>query len=450
MAIAIAGTHSGVGKTTITLAILAALRQRGLNIQSFKVGPDYIDPMFHSQVTGRPCRNLDAVLTAPEYVQACFAQHSMDADGSVIEGVMGLFDGAGGSEFASTAHVAKLLGKSVAVILVVDCSRASRSIAATIYGFQNFDPDLQLAGVILNRVGSDRHRELLLEAIAPLGIPIMGIVPRSENIKLSDRHLGLIPTAEVDNFNAISDQLAEMGARYLDWQLLMPLIQQPAIANQAWQSTHDSQSTAPRIAIARDRAFNFYYVDNLDALEQAGAELVFWSPLEDSHLPENIQGMYFGGGFPEVFAAELSANQGAIASVRHHSHLPIYAECGGLMYLSTAITDFSGEEFAMVGKLPTKTIMTEKLTLGYRHCQPLYAHDWLTSKQKIWGHEFHRSKQITASAQPLFDIKNYNGESFGIEGWHMHDLFASYVHLHWGYNFAIAQKFVDACKKQDN
>ncbi|MEE3719907.1 cobyrinate a,c-diamide synthase [Tumidithrix elongata RA019] len=455
MAIALAGTHSGVGKTTVTLAILSALREWGMVIQSFKVGPDYIDPMFHTAITGRPCRNLDPVLTSPNYVRDCFAKHSASVDGAVIEGVMGLFDGAGSDEFASTAHIAKLLdraGESISVILVVDCSRMSRSLAATLYGYQNFDPDLNLAGVILNRVGSDLHREILTEAIAPLGIPILGVIPRSEGITLSDRHLGLIPTDEVANFSQISAQLADLGRRCLDWQKLMPLISSKGIPrNLSTSPTREVSSELKiEIAVARDRAFNFYYADNLDILQELGAELVYWSPLSESQPPVEVQGLYFGGGFPEVFAKELSENQAAIAFVRQaaSANMPIYAECGGLMYLSEAIANFSGQSFEMVGVLPTKTAMTQKLTLGYRQCalhQNSSQQTWLPSAP-IWGHEFHRSIQTTPTPEPLFDLTNYAGTNVGVEGWGNPHLLATYIHLHWGGNPTIPQRFIEACE----
>ncbi len=459
MPIAIAGTHSGVGKTTITLAILAALQRWGVDVQSFKVGPDYIDPMFHTAITGRPCRNLDPVITSNQYVQSCFAKHSANADGAAIEGVMGLFDGAGSDEFGSTAHVVKLLGKSVSVILAIDCSRMSRSLAATIYGYHHFDKDIQLAGVILNRVGSDRHREILLEAIAPLGIPVLGIIPREEGIKLSDRHLGLIPSTEIANFDQIIDRLADLGKRCFDWENLMPLIRnsqsipaispQPLLTNAAQHQPNKPINAKVRIAVARDRAFNFYYADNLDILEKLGAELVDWSPLDDAQLPDQIHGLYFGGGFPEIFAAQLAENQGAIASIRQQVHLPIYAECGGLMYLSEAIADFVGNQFAMVGAIPTQTIMTDKLTLGYRCCQVLTSaintQPWLPSDHRpVWGHEFHRSRQTVASDLPLYQLKNYAGRDLGTEGWGRHNFLASYLHLHWGSNPSVAAGFVRA------
>jgi cobyrinic acid a,c-diamide synthase len=456
MAIALAGTHSGVGKTTVTLAILSALKHWGKAIQSFKVGPDYIDPMFHTAITGRPCRNLDPVLTSPEYVRTCYANHATGVNGAVIEGVMGLFDGAGSDEFASTAHVAKLLdlaGNSISVILVVDCSHMSRSLAATIYGYQNFDPDLNLAGVILNRVGSNRHREILTEAIAPLGIPILGVIPRSEGIMLSDRHLGLIPTDEVSNFGEISKELADLGTKCFDWGKLMPMI--CAVPTALPPSNLESSQKQIKIAVARDSAFNFYYADNLDKLKSEGVELVEWSPLSDSQPAEPVQGLYFGGGFPEVFARELSENKAAIAFVRQcaNSNMPIYAECGGLMYLSEAIADFLGEKYTMVGVLPTETEMTKNLTLGYRQCALSRAlvqnpkfQTWLPMEAPIWGHEFHRSIQTTPTPEPLFDLFNFTGAKVGTEGWSSDRLLATYVHMHWGGNPSIPTNFVMACR----
>ncbi|NKB18067.1 MAG: cobyrinate a,c-diamide synthase [Pseudanabaena sp. CRU_2_10] len=456
MPIAIAGTHSGVGKTTVTLSILAALQRWGIAVQSFKVGPDYIDPMFHTAVTGRPCRNLDPVITSNQYVQSCFAEHNANADGAAIEGVMGLFDGAGSDELGSTAHVVKLLGKSVSVILAIDCSRMSRSLAATIYGYHHFDADIKLAGVILNRVGSDRHREILLEAIAPLGIPVLGIIPREEGIKLSDRHLGLVPSTEIANFDRIIDRLADLGKRCFDWENLMPLIRnsqsipaispQPLLTNAVQNQPNKPINAKVRIAVARDRAFNFYYADNLDILEKLGAELVDWSPLDDAQLPDQIHGLYFGGGFPEIFAAQLAENQGAIASIRQQIHLPIYAECGGLMYLSEAIVDFAGNEFAMVGAIPTQTVMADKLTLGYRCGQVLTSDTWLPTNQPVWGHEFHRSCQTIASDRPLYQLKNYAGRDLGAEGWGRRNFLASYVHLHWGGNPSVAAGLVGVAR----
>ncbi|RMF68949.1 MAG: cobyrinate a,c-diamide synthase, partial [Cyanobacteria bacterium J069] len=357
MALVVAGERSGVGKTTVTMALLAALRKQGDRVQSFKVGPDYIDPMFHQFVTGRACRNLDPLLTSEAYVQQCFAQASQDAEWALVEGVMGLFDGASGAEdVASTAHVARLL--DLPVLLVLDCARLSRSAAAIAHGYRSFDPRLQFAGVVLNRVGSDRHLSLLEEALEPLGLPILGRLRRQDEISIPDRHLGLVPTDELPALRQLCDRLAALAAESFDWERLGPLLKGVASGSQDQalsMKESDAESTPisqwvvldpmatkipnpkpkirPRLAVACDRAFSFYYADNLDLLEQLGAELIFWSPLQDAGLPEGVGGLYFGGGFPEVFAAELAENGAARAAVRAavRAGLPTYAECGGLM-----------------------------------------------------------------------------------------------------------------------
>ncbi|MFM7888908.1 MAG: cobyrinate a,c-diamide synthase, partial [Pseudanabaena sp.] len=345
MAIIIAGERSGVGKTTVTLALLAALKARSSSdqVQSFKVGPDYIDPMFHAYITGLPCRNLDPVLTSEDYVRSCFAKHSQNASYSLVEGVMGLFDGATGKDdTASTAHIARLL--NVPVVLILNCASTSRSVAAIAHGYRTFDPRIQIAGLVLNRVGSDRHLELLTQALEHLNIPILGVLRRQDNIVIADRHLGLIPTAEMSNLDGIIERLAHLGETCFDWEKLLPLMGSPHPPAHSpvgeWEQIllpspygrEDGGEGKIRIAIAQDRAFSFYYADNLDLFRDMGAELVPWSPISDRQLPENIQGLYFGGGFPEVFAAELADNKTARESVYKAitSGLPTYAECGGL------------------------------------------------------------------------------------------------------------------------
>ena len=349
MAIIIAGERSGVGKTTVTLALLAAMKARSPShkslVQSFKVGPDYIDPMFHAYITGLPCRNLDPVLTSEDYVRSCFAKHSQNAEFALIEGVMGLFDGAtGADDTASTAHVARLL--NAPVVLILNCASTSRSIAAIAHGYRTFDPRIHIAGVVLNRVGSDRHLELLTQALAPLNLPILGVLRRQDDISIPDRHLGLIPTAEMSDLDGIIDRLAHVGETCFDWEKLLPLLgttqTQPLLQPLSQKSEKNLGGERLRIAIAQDRAFSFYYADNLDLFAELGAELIPWSPISDRALPENIQGLYFGGGFPEVFAAELAENKTARESVHKAIKLgmPTYAECGGLMYLCDRIVDF--------------------------------------------------------------------------------------------------------------
>lgn len=476
MSLIIAGERSGVGKTTVTLTLLASLCRRGVKIQSFKVGPDYIDPMFHQYVTDRPCRNLDAVLTSESYIQKCFQLHSQECEYTLVEGVMGLFDGVGNSfnttengnhqmDFASTAHVARLL--DIPVILVIDCSRLSGSVAAIAHGYCSLDQRVKIAGLVLNRVGSDRHLSLLKNSLKTLNLPILGVLRRQDNITIPDRHLGLVPTGELPELDDVIHRLAELGDHCFDWEKLLPLLQVTEILssdvpNFQINEPHrhresgeikENQKSKIKIAVARDQAFNFYYQDNLDLLENLGAELIFWSPLQDTELPKDIQGMYFGGGFPEVFAQELAANIKVIQEVKTAilSGIPTIAECGGLMYLCENIIDFENQSWPMVGILPTSAQMGKKLTLGYRRAVVLENSFLLNAGTNIYGHEFHRSHVITNPQKPLFDTYRYDcEENTGFEGWNLPNIpnvHASYVHQHWGESIEIPQRFLQECLK---
>ena len=460
MALVIAGERSGVGKTTVTLTLLASLCRRDRTVQSFKVGPDYIDPMFHQHVTGRACRNLDPVLTSEAYVQQCFARHSQLSEYALVEGVMGLFDGVKGTgdwglgtgdsekcnsqsptSFASTAHIARLL--DLPVLLVIDCSRLSGSVAAIAHGYRSFDPTIKIAGVVLNRVGSDRHLSLLKDSLEPLQLPILGVLRRQDNITIADRHLGLVPTAELPQLNALINHLADLGDTCFDWQNLLPLLKSPPLP-----------PSSLKIAVARDHAFNFYYQDNLDLLQQLGAELVFWSPLEDTGLPKDVQGMYFGGGFPEVFAQQLAENFSVRNAVKTAilKGMPTIAECGGLMYLCELIVDFEGKSWSMVEILPTSAVMGGGLTLGYRRAVALQDNLLVSTGTNIYGHEFHRSRLISTPNQPLFETYRFDcDENMGCEGWGLPaNVHASYIHLHWGESVEIPQRFLQQCLKFNN
>jgi cobyrinic acid a,c-diamide synthase len=518
MSIAIAGERSGVGKTTVTLALLAALRRRQQTVQSFKVGPDYIDPMFHQYVTGRACRNLDPILTSDAYVRQCFDRHSQMADCALIEGVMGLFDGASGTTDAgSTAQVAKLL--NVPVVLILNCSSTSRSIAAIAHGYRTFDPQVQLAGVILNQVGSDRHLELLTAALSPLHLPILGVLRRRDDLKIPDRHLGLIPAGELTDLNDTLDRLASVGETCFDWERLLPLLASKFVGEevarrslvftppnpplQGYTSLDRSENprnppksplkrgtkspilapflrgfggfrsrnevqptcvhTSPwkgegwggvnpkvRLAVAKDAAFNFYYADNLDLLRDLGAELIEWSPLADPQLPPDIQGLYFGGGFPEVFAETLAANHLARASVKAAitAGMPTYAECGGLMYLCDRIVDFNDRSYPMVGIFPTTAAMGKKLTLGYRQLTAIQDSLLFNAGDRVWGHEFHRSTLTDESPQPLYTLQGYESNLvFAPEGWCRYQVQAAYTHLHFGAKPELADRFIDRCRR---
>jgi cobyrinic acid a,c-diamide synthase len=479
MAIIIAGERSGVGKTTVTLALLAALKARSRNdhsgdhasVQSFKVGPDYIDPMFHSYITRLPCRNLDPVLTSEDYVRSCFAKHTQNnVEYALIEGVMGLFDGATGKDdTASTAHVARLL--NVPVVLILNCASTSRSVAAIAHGYRTFDPRVHIAGVVLNRVGSDRHLELLTQALEPLNLPILGVLRRQDNISIPDRHLGLIPTAEMSDLDGIIERLAHLGETSFDWETLLPLMknvdppQSPLkrgkkIINELILSPSQEGSDLQfspltkggwggspklRIAIAQDRAFSFYYADNLDLFAELGAELVPWSPISDRALPENVQGLYFGGGFPEVFAAELAENKTVRESVHNaiKSGIPTYAECGGLMYLCDRIVDFQEQSFPMVNIFPTAAKMGKRLTLGYRQAIALEDSPLVNKGDLVWGHEFHRSSLTEISDRPLYSLQGYDSHlQYPPEGWQKYQVHAAYTHLHFGAQRHLLENFL--------
>ena len=444
MAVVLAGERSGAGKTTVMLSILAALARRQQRVQPFKVGPDYIDPMFHSHVTGRACRNLDPVLTSETYVQQCFAQYTQTSEYALVEGVMGLFDGASGrDDFGSTAHVARLL--KLPVLLVLNCSSLSRSIAAIAHGYRSFDPRIQVVGVILNRVGSDRHLELLKLALEPLNLPILGLLRRQDEITIPDRHLGLVPSEEL-NLQPLLQRLADLGDSCFDWAQLLPLLSCPKLDPPPLPA-----ATKPRvrIAIARDPAFSFYYADNLDLFTQLGAELVPWSPLAEA-LPDGIQGLYFGGGFPEVFAADLAQNQAAIAQVRQaiQTGMPTYAECGGLMYLCEQIVDFAETPHPMTGILPVSAVMGNRLALGYRQARTLQDSPLVNQGTQLWGHEFHRSSLTQLADQPLFELSGYDSSgSPQLEGWQRYNVHASYLHLHFGARPDLLRRFLQAAEE---
>ena len=454
MGLIIAGERSGVGKTTVTLALLAALTQQSEKVQSFKVGPDYIDPMFHRAITGRPCYNLDPVLTSETYVRQSYDQHHQTADHAIVEGVMGLFDGASAIDHtASTAHIARLL--KLPVLLVVDCARLSRSVAALVQGYRCFDPDIEMAGVVLNQVGSDRHLAILTAALNMVQIPILGVLRRDTAIQLPDRHLGLVPTGELPAFQAIAQRLAHLGQQCFDWQQLRPWLRKSegsgtdSVGSEAPLAAETPPGERVRIAIATDPAFNFYYPDNLSLLTAQGTELIPWSPLADS-LPGDIDGLYLGGGFPEMFAEGLAANKAARTAVKQAivAGMPTYAECGGLMYLCETLIDFGQKAWPMVGILPTSVSMTGQLNLGYRRLTATHTSPLLASGETIRGHEFHRSQLATPlspaayQSEPAFQPSPAQAEGFCQE-----NLLASYVHLHWGARPDIPDRFVQRCRE---
>jgi cobyrinic acid a,c-diamide synthase len=456
MAILLAAAASGSGKTTITLALLAALRRRGLRIQPFKVGPDYIDPLFHTAVSGIPCRTLDPFLTDEDFVQRCFRHHCQGKDGAIVEGVMGLFDGRapgslplpeGGTEpfFASSAHVARLLG--IPVVLVIDGSGMGTTVAALLYGLSRWDPRLSIAGVIFNRVASERHGQILQQAAAAAGIPVLGQFPRREDLRLPSRHLGLVPVSELDHFPHWQAAWAELAEQHVNWDGLLPLIRRlPPAVGELWPGIPPLTERTPprrceqvRVAVAQDHAFNFYYADNLDLLRACGAELLEYSPLQVGLWPpEPCDGVLLGGGFPELFAAPLSEriNQ----QPPPPTHPPLYAECGGLMVLGQSLTDFQGKTYPMAGLLPIQVDMADRLCLGYRAAAVLRPTLLAPAGDRLRGHEFHRSRSTPISPSPIYSWGSPAQPQQ--EGWATERLHASYLHLHWGSRPDLAMRLL--------
>jgi cobyrinic acid a,c-diamide synthase len=455
----IAGTHSGVGKTTITLGLIAALRRRGLRVQPFKCGPDYIDPTYHARAASRPCRNLDTWMMPPRSLPAFFERTSADADIGLIEGVMGVFDGLGyDADAASTAEIAKLL--QTPVVLVMDVSKQARSAAAVALGFRRFDEQLPLAGYILNRVGSDKHGQGIAWAIEQAtGLPVLGWLPRVERLQVAERHLGLVPTIEPGDWDTLIQTAADSVVKHLDVDRLIAMANKahrlaiPAGAPVIDAGTPVADAPgSPVIAVARDEAFHFIYEENLELLRLAGATLEFFSPLRDADLPAGTRGIILSGGFPEIFAEQLSANNNVIGAMRraHERKMPIYAECGGLMYLTESITDLDNRCYPMVGVLPGRSVMTRKLTLGYRLARAGTSSWLLQPGESLRGHEFHYSiwQDRPPSLPPAYLLVPPTGEQTEArpEGAILGKLHASYVHVHFWNLPDWARRFVEACR----
>lgn len=444
--IMIAGTHSGVGKTTIATGLMAALAKRGLQVQGFKTGPDYIDPGYHTLVTGRPARNLDAYMLPPDTLERLFVTAAAKADIAVIEGVMGLFDGGAGG-VGSTANLAKQL--KTPVILIVDIRSMADSAAAVVYGFVNFDAGVRIAGVILNRAGSERHYRMVKEAIEhKVGIPVIGCFHKDEKLVLPERHLGLLPVQEngsIDRLTILAEKVAEM----LDLDRIMQVAEDAGVLT-AIPSYPQKRSCRVRIGIAKDEAFTFYYQDGLETLEALGAELVFFSPLRDSNLPEGVDGLVFGGGFPEMFVKELAANVSLQEAIQraHAAGMPIYAECGGLMYLCRELIDFAGKAYPLTGLVPAACRMQKKLvTVGYVEAEACQDTVLCPRKGQIKGHEFHFSIMVPDS-EPFnwaFTVKRHrDGRSYP-GGYCRGNLLASYLHCHFAGSPETALYFVEKC-----
>ncbi|MEK6713950.1 MAG: cobyrinate a,c-diamide synthase [Nitrospirota bacterium] len=485
----IAGGASGSGKTTVSIGLMAALKRRGLIVQPFKAGPDYIDPIHHSIACGRPSYNLDTWMMGVDGVRDAYIKAMSGADIGVIEGVMGLYDGKDGSnEEGSTAHLAKVL--NIGVILVIDASGMARSIAALVSGFESFDPGVKIAGVILNRVGSERHFAILKEALEKYcRAKVIGYMPHVEDLIIPERHLGLVipnetpmsrgsqrimkiplnppfskgeirfsPNSKGENkFPPLEkggkggfERLIALIEKYIDLNEVLKLGTEitTGVSDGVVFSTPSQISDSPRIAVAYDSAFCFYYSQNLDILRSLGAEIVFFSPMTSKSLPEQTTGIYLGGGYPELYAGSLEANSSLRNEIREFAMkgMPVYAECGGLMYLGKYLSDMEGKTFEMAGVFPWTSKMFSKLrSLGYREVTAKEMCPFLEKGQKIRGHEFHYS-DITPVEETALAYRITGGKGRFEEGYLYMNTLASYVHLHFAGNPEFARGFVNKCR----
>jgi cobyrinic acid a,c-diamide synthase len=432
----VAGTHSGVGKTTVATGLLAALRRGGAHPAGAKIGPDFIDPGYHSVACGRPPRNLDAWICGPHAIPPLAARAAAGCGVLIVEGVMGLFDGAGDGSPSSSADVARLL--DAPVVLVIDASALSNSVAAVVHGYATWRPELSLAGVILNRVGSEGHEILLREALEPVGIPVLGALPRDDALEWRDRHLGLVPVAEEPAQVAASlDRLADVVQAHVDLEAVL------AVARSApLRIAEGVPLPAPgppiRVGVAAGRAFTFTYQDTLDALRAAGAEVLTFDPLADESLPDGLDGLVIGGGFPEVHAGELSANEPLLSDLLSATNagLPVWAECGGLLLLCRSL---DGARMANV--IPADATMTDRLTLGYRDAITNVATPLGPIGQTVRGHEFHYS-QLEPAGEAL-TVSSRWGRKY--EGWATSSVLATYLHHHPGGDPGPVAAFAASC-----
>lgn len=436
-AIIVAGTHSGCGKTTVTLGIMAALAEQGVRVQPFKCGPDFIDPTLHRLVTGRVSRNLDVRMCGAEYVRQLFATHAPEQGISIIEGVMGLFDGGRGS----AARLSVLL--DIPVLLVVDVRSAAESVAAVIKGFEILDPRVRVAGVILNRVGSKRHHQMIADAMKEhCQAEHIGALPGDSYLKLPSRHLGLHMGPEIALNKARLVRLMNDHLNLDRLQVLAAAGRQPCDEPERQKEIITATQPSVRLGVAWDEAFCFYYQDNLDMLKTAGAELVIFSPLHDKALPDNLDGLYLGGGYPELHAAGLSANTTMREAIRQFSRdgKAVYAECGGFMYLTRAIVDTEGDEHDMAAVFPVVATMAKRLRrLGYRRVEMQQDTLLGPTGNCCFGHEFHYSEIET---MPQSVERGYVLDDDRLEGYVVGNTLAGYVHLHWGRTPQAARSFV--------
>jgi cobyrinic acid a,c-diamide synthase len=446
--ILIAGTHSGVGKTTVTLGLMSALIEKGYKVQGFKVGPDYIDPSHHTAITERFSRNLDTWLMSKDVCLELFDHAMADADMAVIEGVMGLYDGClDGSEFGSTAHLAKIL--HTPVILVMDTKGMSRSAGAIVMGYMNFDKEVKISGVILNRVKSDRHYNSLKKSIEEnCKVPVLGYLPFNEEVVLPERHLGLVPSAEQEFSKSVYQKVGNLLSTTVDMDKVINITQcsnsLPSFEKTVFTGIQERFNF--RIAVASDEAFNFYYQDNLDLLEAYGVELAFFSPVYDKFVPADIKAIYIGGGFPELYAGMLASNTTMKESIQkaYKRGVVIYGECGGMMYLLEHLIDHKKKAYEMCGIFKGTTRMEEKRQgLGYINVEAVHDTIFCKKGKKFRAHEFHWSSLYVPGGTPYaYGVSKCDNKETQPDGIFDDHALGSYTHIHFATDTDLVKHFL--------
>jgi cobyrinic acid a,c-diamide synthase len=447
----IAGTHSGVGKTSFTLALARALTRRGVKVQTFKVGPDFLDPTYLALASGRPCYSLDGWMAGHDHCRRLFARATADADCALVEGGMGLFDGADvQSDEGSTAEIARLL--DAPVILVVNVHGMGRSFAALVKGYTTFRTDLRFTGIVANHCGSGRHAALLSDSLQAACLPpLLGAIPRGAFPELASRHLGLVTADRGQLPESLLDALADALERNLSLETLfpkMPTKTKKTIGEPEFASSHGRL----RLGVARDAAFHFYYQDLFDALRTSGCEVVFFSPLDDRRLPEGLSGLYLGGGYPELHAERLAENGEMLAAIRVYadSGRPLYAECGGLMVLSQGV-EANGRFYPFAGVLPTRTrMLPARKALGYVEVALTEDSLWGRRGELLRGHEFHYSELIDdplsdPAWRTVYSLRRRRKDTVETEGYQNGAILASYLHLHYASRPAAVARFLERC-----
>lgn len=443
--IIVAGTNSGVGKTTIVTGLLSYFNREGYRVQPFKVGPDYIDPGFHAEAAGHSSYNLDTWMTPPDKLNETFIALSKNADISIIEGVMGLYDG-GEDGISSTAAIAKQL--NAPVILVLDCKSVGYSIAATALGFREYDKGVNIVGVILNRLGSDRHEAMVREVMGKIHMPVFGAFHRDDALKTPERHLGLTPVTEVET-RVLIKHMGEAVSRWVDTDAFLKAAQQaPSMFVDVRNDFSAKKGVC--IAVAKDEAFSFYYPTSLEYLEKNGAKIIEFSPLRDKTVPE-ADGLIFGGGFPEMFLQQLMGNISMKESIRRCAErgMPIYAECGGLMYLCKAIQGFNGECYEMAGIVPAVCKMQKSLQrIGYVKGETLLSSIIADAGDTLKGHEFHFSTLEYGEGFPwAYNLQGSRQKEGHLEGYSNKNILASYLHLSFDGNPKAGEKLIESCER---